>query len=160
MLLSFLVFVWAVGAVKLQEEVESLLDVIEAFRVNASLDYGERNERLNNLTELAEETHTKRVKNIQAKRKRGEDLIEKGLATIKKSEERAANVTEWFVNIKRRLEEKKMKNQQKFARKMLRVDRMINEISATPSPPEQNEPYELCTEPSCLVDVGVGLILG
>ena len=154
-------FVWAVdAAIKFQEDVDNLLDVIEAYRTNASLDYEERNERLTVLSKLADEKHTRRVKNIEAKRLRGEDLI-------KKSEERAVNVTEWYFNLKRKLEERKIKNQQKFARKMLRFEGMINQISAgTPSPPEtpeqneKNEQNELCSERTCLVDVGVGFILG
>ena len=163
---------WAVDSaavIQFQEDVDNLLDIIEAFKTNASADYEERNERLAMLAKLADATHIQRVKNIEAKRQRGLDLIQK-------SEERAMNVTERYFNLKQQLEERKVKNQERFARKMLRFDAMINKISAgspAPPPPEtqekkelglnelnkQNEPA-LCTEPTCLLDVGTGFLLG
>jgi len=129
--------VWAVeeddDSPVLQEDLvlqeDPVLQEIQKFKENASKMYELRDEKLRNLTEYAEDTHTKRIMAIELRRERGERLMEKAEAIIMNSNDRETNVTTWFLDLLKTIDQRKKKNEERFKRKLVRVDRLLLKLS-------------------------------
>jgi len=123
---------------------DDLVEKIENLKENASRTYEQRDQKLHNLSNYAEERQLKRIMAIQLRREKGEQLVARGEELIKDSEIRATNVTMWLFNIMKKIDNRKQKNEEKFKNKMARVHRMMNRLSVHSPPLQLCENDEMC----------------
>jgi len=150
MLPYFTILLVAIGLASVRAGEEVLQD-IQNLKDNASKIYELRDEKLRNLTEYAEDTHTKRIAAIELRRQRGERLMEKAEGIITNSNDREANVTTWFLDLLKTIDQRRKNNEERFQRKLNRVDKLLQKfVHATTSPPH----YELlCPDDEPCTDV-------